>query len=177
MVPPFVDVSHFAGSMLPLSKSSQRRPGHGAAPPAPPSIVGESPPRPPAAWPAVPPFPPAVPAEPADPAAAKQRLDAASLGGSHVFSTTPASLARVYVVADEIPSGPPTVAPVAAGEALRRAFEEELRLADADRPSLQASLDRIATSGVLPLFRRLSYPRDFEVLPALHAAIERDLGT
>jgi len=94
-----------------------------------------------------------------------------------VFSTTPASLARVYVVADEIISGPPTVDRVAAGEALRRAFEEELRLADADRPSLQASLDRIATSGVLPLFRRLSYPRDFEVLPALHAAIERDLGT
>jgi len=30
---------------------------------------------------------------------------------------------------------------------------------------------------VLPLFRRLSYPRDFEVLPALHAAIEKDLGT
>ena len=112
-----------------------------------------------------------------DPAAAKLRFDAASLGGGHVFSTTPASLARVYVVADEIMSGPPTVDRVAAGEALRRAFEEELRLADADRPSLQASLDRIATSGVLPLFRRLSYPRDFEVLPALHAAIERDLGT
>ena len=114
--------------------------------------------------------------QPADPEAAKLRFDAASLGGSHVFSMTPASLARVYVVADEM-SGPPTVDHLAAGEALRRAFEEELRLADADRPSLQASLDRIATSGVLPLFRRLAYPRDFEVLPALHAAIEKDLGT
>ena len=113
--------------------------------------------------------------EPADPAAAKLRVDPASLGGSPVFSTAPASLARVYIVADDIGSGPPTVDPVAAGEALRRAFEEELRLADADRPSLQASFDRIATSGVLPLFRRLSYPRMFEALPALHAAIERDL--
>jgi len=114
--------------------------------------------------------------EPADPTAPKRRVDAASLGSHHGFSTTPASLARVYVVADEIIAGSPTVDRVAASEALRRAFEEELRLADADRPSLQASLDRIATSGVLPLFRRLSYPRLFEALPALHAAIERDLG-
>jgi hypothetical protein len=114
--------------------------------------------------------------KPADPMAAKLRVDPASFGGSHVFSTTPASLARVYVVDDEIGSGPPTVDPIGAGEALRRAFEEELRLADADRPSLQASLDRIATSGVLPLFRRLSYRRVFEGLPALGAAIERDLA-
>src|SRR5262245_7445645 len=113
-------------------------------------------------------------AEPADPDAPKIRVDTSSLGGGHVFATTPASLARVYVVADEIVSAP-AVDRVAAGEALHRAFEEELRLGDADRPSLQASLDRIATSGVLPLFRRLSFPRVFEVLPALRAAIERDL--
>src|SRR3954464_9034427 len=53
-VPPFEDVSHFAGSMLPLSKSSQRRPGHAEAPPAPPSFEDEAPPVPPPACPALP---------------------------------------------------------------------------------------------------------------------------
>ena len=53
-VPPFADVSLFAGSMLPVSKSSHRRPGHGEAPPAPPSVADESPPGPPPAFPPCP---------------------------------------------------------------------------------------------------------------------------
>src|SRR5205809_1122679 len=48
-VPPFDDVSHFAGSMLPVSKSSQTSPGQAEAPPPPVAV-------PPA--PASPPLPP-----------------------------------------------------------------------------------------------------------------------
>ena len=103
-VPPLDDVSHFAGSMLPLSKSSQRRPGHGEAPPAPPSssmnrrrcLPRPDPPcplsrrrclpSPPIPWPsslpaqAAPPPPPppllapAVPALPTDPASPAEPL-------------------------------------------------------------------------------------------------------
>src|SRR4051812_49944284 len=58
-VPPFDDVSHFAGSMLPVSKSSQMSPGHDEAPP--PPVADEPPPPPP---PAFPPMPPCVPALP-----------------------------------------------------------------------------------------------------------------
>src|SRR3954451_23495920 len=69
-VPPFDDVSHFAGSMLPVSKSSQMSPGHDEAPPPPPPVADEPPPAPPPAFPPMPPCVPALPPEcPADPAA------------------------------------------------------------------------------------------------------------
>src|SRR3954447_8451514 len=57
-VPPSDDVSHFAGSMLPVSKSSQTSPGQAEAPPPPVGV-------PPA--PACPPSGPAVPAVPPEP--------------------------------------------------------------------------------------------------------------
>src|SRR5438552_8748555 len=57
-VPPLDDVSHFAGSMQPDSKSSQTSPGQAEAPPAPVGV-------PPA--PACPPSGPAVPAVAPDP--------------------------------------------------------------------------------------------------------------
>src|SRR5436190_21344204 len=68
-VPPFDDVSHFAGSMLPVSKSSQTSPGQAEAPPPPVAV-------PPA--PACPPSGPAVPAvapEPPDPPVPAMPLD------------------------------------------------------------------------------------------------------
>src|SRR4051812_50115464 len=65
-VPPFEDASHFAGSMLPLSKSSQMRPGHAGAPAAPPSVDDEPPLAPPPACPAVPACVPPAPAKGTD---------------------------------------------------------------------------------------------------------------
>src|SRR5436190_7748210 len=63
-VPPFRDVSHFAGSTPPVSKSSQKRPAHDEAPPAP--VAVEPPPIPPPARPPAPACAPWLPAEPAD---------------------------------------------------------------------------------------------------------------
>jgi hypothetical protein len=70
---------------------------------------------------------------------------------------------------------PPTIAPVTPARALRAAFEAQLRLVNVDRPSLQGAFDRIAASGVLPLFRRLSFPRAIGALPAVHAELRADL--
>jgi hypothetical protein len=87
-----------------------------------------------------------------------------------------APLGRVYLLDHESEAASPIAERLPAGEALRRAFEGEFRFTPADGPSLQASFDRIATSGVLPLCRRLSYSRGLAALPALHAEIVRDLG-
>jgi hypothetical protein len=109
--------------------------------------------------------------------ASKVRIRADRLGDVRPFSTAPVPLARVHVVETEAAdvAAAPQVKEIAPGDGLRKAFDAEFRLAPPDRPSLQASFDRIAASGVLPLFRSLSYPRVREVLPALHAEIRRDL--
>jgi hypothetical protein len=105
----------------------------------------------------------------------KVRVVASSLGDQRAFSPSAAPLGRIYFVKPEDGATLPAVERVRAADALRNAFEAEFRLSLADRPSLQASFDRITGSGVLPLCRRLSYPRVFEALPALRAEIQRDL--
>jgi hypothetical protein len=106
----------------------------------------------------------------------KLRLRAQGLGDKRPFSTAPVPLARVYLVEAGREGAAPAVRAVPAGEGLTRAFEGEFRLAAVDRRSLQTSFDRIASSGVLPLLRSLSYPRGREALSALHAEIRRDLA-
>ena len=107
----------------------------------------------------------------------KVRVRADRLGDVRPFSMAPVPLARVHVVETEAAdaAAPPQVKEIAQGDGLRKAFDAEFRLATPDRSSLQASFDCIAASGVLPLFRTLSYARIREGLPALHAEIRRDL--
>jgi hypothetical protein len=107
----------------------------------------------------------------------KLRFSASSLGDARAFSRRAVPLARVYVLDDAAIGAAPAIQPVTQGEALRAAFEAQLRLVNVDRPSLQGALDRIAASGVLPLCRRLSFPRALAALPAVHAELRADLST
>jgi hypothetical protein len=108
-------------------------------------------------------------------ASVKVRIDASALGDGASFLSSPAPLTRIYLVDPEVRPRSPLLERVSAGEALRIAFESELRLTAANRPSLQAALDRLAGSGVLSRCRRLAYPRDLDALPALRALIHEDL--
>jgi hypothetical protein len=106
----------------------------------------------------------------------KLRFDAASFGRAPGFSAAPVPLGRLYFLETDPDLEAPAVTRVSSGEALRELFEGELRLAAADRPSLQRSFDRIGGSGVIPLCRRLSHRRGREGLPAIRRAIEADLA-
>jgi hypothetical protein len=105
----------------------------------------------------------------------KLQFSARSLGDPQAFSRETVPLARVYLLDDAPRGAPPAIEPVPPARALRAAFEAQLRLVNVDRPSLQSAFDRIAASGVLPLFRRLSFPRAIGALPAVHAEIGADL--
>jgi hypothetical protein len=106
----------------------------------------------------------------------KLRFSASSLGDPRAFSRRAVPLARVYVLDDAAGVAAPAIRAVTQAEALRAAFQAQLRLVNVDRPSLQGAFDRIAASGVLPLFRRLSFPRALGALTAVHAQLRADLS-
>jgi hypothetical protein len=96
------------------------------------------------------------------------------------FASRTTPLRRLYLLEHAPPPGAPATAPVRiqplpTPQALVAAFAQEFRLARVDVPSLQPSLDRLASSSALRGCRRISYLRELGALPAVVEAIRRDL--
>jgi len=100
----------------------------------------------------------------------KKRVDG-NVGLS--FCAEPAALRRIYFLAptDESEGKSVSIVPLSARDACMELVKFTYLIDITDRQRLRQEFERLSRLAALPLFYRLSFPRDFSLLPDVHRAI------
>ncbi|MGB0109939.1 MAG: hypothetical protein WBP52_15695 [Terriglobales bacterium] len=100
----------------------------------------------------------------------KKRVDG-NVGLS--FCTEPAALRRIYFLApaDESEGKSVSIVPLSPRDACMELVKFTYLIDITDRQRLRQEFERLSRLAALPLFYRLSFPRDFSLLPDVHRAI------